>query len=60
MCDITAESVQTSQILANSKFTHFYNGPNGRCIRELDICFVYYYLHFRCDGNAIVWQELCW
>lgn len=55
---ITAESVQTGQIVAGAKLNHFYHGPHGRRPRELNLCFVYYYLHFRCDGNAIVRQKL--
>lgn len=55
---ITAESVQTGQIVAGSKLNHFNHGPYGRRPRELNLCFVYYYLHFCCDGNAIVRQKL--
>lgn len=44
--------------MASVKFNYFYNGSNGWCPWKFNFCTVHYYLHFCCNGNAVVWKKL--
>lgn len=55
---IAAKSVQISKIMADFEFAHFHHGQNYGGFRQPNLRVVYYHIHIRRDGYAVVWKKL--